>query len=398
MKIRKLKPEENVHKLLLHSTCFLDFEPEDRYEWLKDPMAHSEGYENAWGGFLEDGTLCSCVEYTPLDMQFNNRPVSTGIVSGVATLPEARNKGFVREMLKSIFTEMKDNGQIFSFVYPFSYSYYRKFGYEQSYTRYQAEIPISSMVGYPYPDGVKSYRKGGDFSDFAAVYNAFIRDKNMAILRDSDAWQEILDRDPHLKREYTYLHYSEQGEADAYILYKPEELNGDGGTLLVQELAWSTPCGLHAMLGFIHGLRTEYENMKWEYPNCVDVFSLFAESWEISIGWTSAGMSRIVDLPKVLELLDAPTANGQVVIDVSDAFLPWNTGKYLIAWEDGKLSVSHTDMPADMETNIEVLTQLVTGYISPTQALAKKGIRIHSKMDNLTALFPKKYMYMMEHY
>jgi predicted acetyltransferase len=399
MTVRKIKPKENVQKLLIESTCFLSVETEDRYEWLKKPMAHTEGYEHGWGGFDAHGNLCSSMQILPVEMRFNKKSVSAGIAASVATLPEARNKGYIRELFRAVLTDMKENNRIFSFVYPFSYAYYRQFGYEHAYTRFQMEIPMEQLKGYPFPDSIKPYRKGNEFTDFSNIYHSFTKDKNLAIIRDEGQWNEILDRDPHLKREYTYLHYNGQGKADAYLLYKPEEVNGsDGGPLLVQELAWLNKDGLHAMLGFMHGLRTEYESVKWETPNCVDVFSLFPESWDVSISWKAAGMNRVVDLEKALILLEPPASGGSAVIGVNDKFLPWNTGRYQILWENNGISVSKTDLPPDMETDIETMAQLVTGYITPLEASHKKGTVIHTKTEALTALFPKRHLYMMEHY
>jgi len=395
MEIRKLKPEENIQRELMASICFLDIEPEDRYAWLNSPLDHLDDLDYAWGAFSEDGTLFSSVIVKPEAMMFNGQSVKMAFTGGVTTLPEARNAGGVRKIYEKVFPKMKDDGILFSFVYPFSFPFYRKFGYEQSYSRSRFFIPIDALNIYSYPSGVRAHKKGDSPRDFIKVYNQFIKDKNLAIVRSDDEWQEILNRDPHLKREFTYIHYDNQGESNAYVLYTPVQKD-DECLLVIKELVWSDISGLYDMLGFIYGLRSEYSHVSWEAPNCLDFFSLIEDSWEVSVKWEGAGMNRIVDLPRVLELLIPPSEYGSVILDVSDKFLPFNTGRYLLKWKSGSISVSKTDMLPDMETDIETLTQMVTGYLTPAQALYKKGISIHAKLDVFSALFPHKNLYMME--
>jgi len=399
MEIRKLKPEENVQRELMASICFLDQEPEDRYPWLKNPLEHTEMYEHTWGCFNDKGRLDSSLLMIPALMMINGQAVKTGFAAGVITLPEARRGGGIRKIYEKAFPAMKEEGVVFSFVYPFSFSYYRKFGYEQSYSRYKASISLSALSIYPYPSGVEAYQKGDACADFVKVYEAFIADKNLAIKRNQCEWGALLDRDPHLRREFTYIHYNAQGEPDAYVLYEAEAtVEKYEHILAIKELVWSDISGLHSMLGFIYGLRSEYQEVTWEAPNCLDIFGLVKESWDVSVKWVHGGMNRIINLPRALELIKAPVGQGSVTLSVHDQFLPFNNGKYRITWESGAVSVEKTQTAPDVETSIEILTQMMTGYLTPAQVLGKKDLSVYGKMDMLSALFPPKHLYMMELY
>lgn len=54
---------------------------------------------------------------------------SMGGLAGVATLPEARRKGAVKQMISYYFDWMKDNDHPVSTLYPFKESFYEKVGY-----------------------------------------------------------------------------------------------------------------------------------------------------------------------------------------------------------------------------------------------------------------------------
>ena len=50
-------------------------------------------------------------------------------ISSVATLPEYRRAGVMREMFKGMLPRMYERGAALSGLYPFSHAFYRKFGY-----------------------------------------------------------------------------------------------------------------------------------------------------------------------------------------------------------------------------------------------------------------------------
>ena len=399
MEIRKLRPEENVHRVLMGSICFGQSDAADRYAMLEKPEDHTDGYDEAWGAFDDDGRLISAMQVTPAQMMMYGKAVKVGLICGVTTLPEARNGRCVRKMFDIIMPLMRDEGMVFSVLYPFSFPFYRKFGYEHAYVRQRATFPIGELEKYPYPDGVKVHDKGGPYEDFAKVYEAFAKDKNLAMVRGKDEWEKLLKRDPHQNREFTYIHYNQAKEPDGYILYDRIAKGVEGPFLMkIRELAWTDKAGLYAMLGFIHGMRSEYEDISWAVPDGTDVFGLVESPWSVSISLDSMIMNRVMDVPAAISLMEAPLGAGSAVIGVTDAFMPENTGAYRIAWENGNLTVEKTTQAPDMEMDIETLAQLVIGFTTPTQASNRKAVTIHGNMDKLTALFPPRNLYLMEHF
>jgi len=396
MQIRKLKPEENVHYKLMCSVCF-NMSSADRYAWLEKPEDHTEGYENTWGAFDADGRLISAMVALPVEIMMNNSPAKAGLICGVTTLPEARNSRCVRKMFEIIMPQMAKDGIVYSMLYPFSFPFYRKFGYEHGFTRQRYTFPMAELARYPYPSGMKVYNKGDNWTDIAKVYTAFIQDKNIAWVRGDKEWKNILKRDPHQNREFTYIHYNATGEPDAYILYEGH-VNDDDKIMYIRELAWTSKDALNAMLGFVHGLRSEYENVSWATPEGVDFFSLIDNSWNAEQKMDAIIMSRVLDVHSALVHLDTPNGEGSVAIKVTDNFLASNTGIYSVLWEDEKLCVETTNQPPDIEMDIETLAQLVTGYLTPDQAAYRKDVTIHSRQDKLSALFQKKNLYLMEHF
>ena len=400
MEIRKLKPEENVHHKLMCSICFTrhSSSTEDMYAWLKEPEKHTNGYEHAWGAFDDNGRLISCMQVVPAQIMMNGLPVKTGLICAVTTLPEARNARCVRKMFEIVMSHMKSEGMIFSLLYPFSLPFYRKFGYEHAFLRRQANFPISELSRYPYPDGMKVHDKGGPWADFARVYEAFTQDKNLPMVRGENEWERLLNRDPYKNKEFTYIHYNAVGQPDGYVLYSGVHGEHKTFTMKITELAWVDNTGRNAMLGFIHGLRSEYDEVNWPLASDIDVLSMIDNAWKINLSIDTVVMNRVVDVPAALGLIKAPSGRGRVIIGVTDKFMGDNSGAYSISWENGSLMVEKTGQTPDMEVNVETLVQLISGYLTTAQALCREGVAVHNKTDELSALFPLKNLYLMEQF
>jgi len=407
MEIRELKPEEQIQYSGICQTVFFDLERRDIREMMKDPLKHVQDDEKMRFGAFDGEKLQSAMVVNPYTMRMNGKVVKMGGIGAVVTRPEARGKGNIRQIFEKAFPAMLEAGQIFSFLYPFSYAYYRKFGYEMCLQRNSVRIPISEFSGYRYPQNFTPYEPGDSIAPFEDIYENFARNRNLSFVRNYDDWERILKRDPYKNLEFTYLHHAPQGNADGYILYGGEVNNTEGNIIKIKECCWNTPEALHGILGFLSKMGAEYEYVDWEVPNDVNIYAMLPDGYSPQYRVNPSGMNRILNVQAALETLHPPenggvTPNGGVVtIGVTDTFFPVNSGQYEIQWNCEHLAVQKLatgKTTPDMETSIETLTQLVTGFTSTEEALYKQDTKLNDKyaLTELIALFPKQKLYMME--
>jgi len=402
MEIRMLKPDEVVQLNMLSSVCFV-YEYKDYEDDLKEPSEHSEGYERSLGGFDEHGNMICGLQMIPFEMNFDGHTVKMCGIGGVVTAPEARGTGAMGKVFAECLRMMREQGYLFSTLYPFSYAYYRKSGYELAYSKRTTTVPMSCFRKYPYPKDtkVKPWKKGDDPSDLKAIYDKFREGRNYAIKRDDNSWKEISERaEPYKKLFYTYIHYDSDGKPDSYLMFKASKLDEDHGKIInISELAWTTKEGLYAMFGFIGGLSPSFSEIKWDVPYDLDLGSMFPEGWDVATHCHTSIMTRIMDVSAVLNLLKAPiTQSGKVAIKVVDKSMPCNDGIYSISWENGNLNAEKvsTEISPDMSTSVEALAQLVIGYANPDIAQYRQDTTIHGNREALDALFAKKNLYLWE--
>jgi predicted acetyltransferase len=397
MEIRKIRPEERLEASKVSTVAFLgQMEPTYREDYASPTDKDNEDCEKIWAAFNDAGKMVSLLYIHEFDMNYDGHAVKMGGIGGVSTLPEARVGGYMRRINEKVMPHMREQGILFSVLFPFSFAFYRKFGYELCYTPNRLRIPMHYFAHYPFPGNITMCEPEGDIKPLHEVYSRFVKDKNYAIVRDFDAMKRRVDNDPYVGRVYTYIHRDENNNPDAYIIYRPEKSDG-GNNLQVRELCWTTPKGLHAMFGFVGGLATQFSFLKWDAPYGFNPYPLFPESYELDFERHSRGMNRIMHVPKAFELMKAPQKAGKTVINVKDNFMPINDGNYKLEWENGVItSVNETSAEADLETDVETLAQLVTGYLTPDEARYKRSVNIKGNEAALKALFPHKDMFMMD--
>src|SRR4051812_40976544 len=85
--------------------------------------------EQSWGYYMEE-QLAAKLSILELKTWINGYPFAMGGIAGVATWPEFRRHGMVKKLLIHALQTMKAAGQTISFLHPFEFPFYRKFGWE----------------------------------------------------------------------------------------------------------------------------------------------------------------------------------------------------------------------------------------------------------------------------
>src|SRR5437660_3229891 len=100
-----------------------------REEWLQpDEIADSEL------PYLRvvdvDGRVVSCLSVYPSYIFVGSSQVPMGGIGNVATLTTERNRGYASALMRDTIRRLGEWGLYTSVLFPYSYPFYRKFGYE----------------------------------------------------------------------------------------------------------------------------------------------------------------------------------------------------------------------------------------------------------------------------
>lgn len=397
MSVRELKtPEELLEGGKIQSIAFgFSWDVEEAKKDLKKP---DNRHNVTFGHFNEEGILTACLELPEYEMYYEGTTVPMVGVGGVASLPEYRHGGAVRNIFHTALRWMWDQGAVFSSLYPFSHAYYRKFGYElcQICTRYQ--IPVEAFSNFRCTCSVKMFQPGGDLTPFQTIYNASLGKRNLAVRREERHWKNLLEKDPYKDRYYTYL-LEKDSQPLAYVVVALEDPSADPKVGVVKELGFSSPEGLFQTFGLLSRLAAQYGAFQLILPDDVPLPSLLQESYDLTPSFNEQPMARVIHAEKALER-KAPLEGTQYTLKVEDQLLPENSGVFQVAAKDGKVTVTKLpeESPADLSLDVGTLTQLLLGYLSLEEALYKPSVTLNGNREVLDRAFPKGCVFLTEHF
>jgi len=394
MTVRKIRAEERVAASMIQTVAFNG--SQDFTAALADPSTHTEGYEQVWASF-EGDRMTAVIEVIPYTMLFDGHRVKMAGIAGVASLPEHRQGGAVRAIFAESMKAMRAEGQIFSYLYPFSHPFYRKFGYELGYVCNNVIFTTKDFKKHKLGGNLKHFQKGDDIAPFFHIHEEFAKNFNLAVIRDEASFKKSIDKDSYATKQYTYLWLNDAGEPKSYLRFEPGRHDNET-SMDVRRFEWLDREGLLGMLSMLDKHFNNYPYVKWEIPPTLSPDSLINEPWDVESKLKACGMNRVVDVERALPLLKAPEGSGRVTIAVTDDFLDWNNGTYAVEWSGGVLKAVRVEAALDVTVSVQILSQLMTGFLTPAMAQEAGAITIEKNAEALGRLFPVKPVYILERF
>lgn len=396
MEVRRITPEEVISRSRIQSIAFLF--PRDFSNPPEGPDAFQSDWEFGRAAFNDEGKMCSCLDLIPFEVRFDGSTVKMGGVGGVASLPEERQKRYIRSIFEYIMKEMYENGYTFSYLYPFSHKYYRKYGYELNMSLRCCSIGISSFGHFAQTGEMRLYTGEKEPVDVKNIYEEFTRDKNLSIVRTEKLWKKFLEKDPFKHNVYLYVWHDGSGRTGGYVQFHTEKGPSGKFNLHIHELIWLDRKAFTGILGFLGALSAQIEKVFWRAPEFANLLTLFPEPYDIGQEILTYGMNRIVNIEKALQAMAVPPGSGEVTIAVKDEFFPLNTGNYTLSWGAGGRNVRRTQSAPDIGCDIQALSQLVTGFASVAELEFAGRIEVAGNKAALSQAFPKKPLFINNYF
>ncbi len=375
------------------------------FQWQRRADDKREQGENEHvltrGAFGDDGRMEACLEVPAYKGMLDGHMVPMQGVGGVASLPEGRRKGHIRGLFDLILREAYDKGQVFSLLYPFSFSFYRQFGYELAGARRVCRFPMSLIRGFKATGSVSQYFPGQDDAEIRGLYRAFIQDRNLAFDREDVSmgkplWKRWLQKDPYQTRVYTYVWHDERGAARAYAQLIPGEDGGVRG-FNIADCAYDSPEALRGLLGFLYLNVGQADGLLWRVPDGLRIHALVPDPYDVKVSEEARGMARVVRVEEALSLLRPPEGSGRYAVAVEDAQLPVNSGVYAIEFAGGESQVTRVDTAPDITLSVPALSQLLIGAVSfDEMRWTRADFTLHANEATLRRAFTRRNIHLEE--
>ena len=400
MTIKKLEGKERFEAYKLFVYCF-----HQRPENIEaERQKHEEENLEDWGAFDDNNKLMARIINNHYDFYLDGQLVKTGGIGGVATYPEYRDTGAIREIFKTLLLEAYKNGEILSSLYPFNHKFYRKFGYEVVPFRNEYKMHPNVLKDYQSlveeeKCQVHKWMPEDGVSNFLNIYNAFAPKFNLSALRTEEMMREHLKFEKeYVDRRFSYI-FSHDSKPVAYLIFK-DEFNPQAAVLKVEECVWTCRTGFNAILNFLARFSADYGSIVLPLPKGIDLLKIIhaPNAYEIEKQTRQHFMVRVMNVLKLFEVIQKP-ADCDFTIKIHDDLIKENNltlrvladkveilvsaGTYA---EEGLTNVSKPDI----ELDIRALSQLAVGCSNLDEAALRSDITINSNEKMLRRVFTEK--------
>jgi predicted acetyltransferase len=294
---------------------------------------------------------------------------AAGGVSVVGVLPTHRRQGVLSLLMRAQLDDLRGRDEPVACLWASEATIYGRFGYGMASLQGDIELARErtafAQPAEPY-GRVRAVSADEALERFPEVYDAVLAERPGMFSR-TPAWWRIrpLGDSPSRRRGAGPLQrvlLEVDGRAEAYATYRiAQSFEGftSTGSLNVVEALGATPAATRAIWRWLLDMDWTSKICAGRLPVDHALFQLLAEPRRMKFTVADALWLRLVDVGVALEARGY-RGDGVVVLDVRDAFCPWNEGR----WRLTSGRAERTDEPADLALDVAALGSVYLGGFS----------------------------------
>lgn len=357
MIVRKTTPAESQRVNELFAIAF--------EQPIENGPADSENQQiHHWAAFEDDNRkMMSAFTISDHSVHFDGHCCKMGGIGGVSTLPQYRRKGGIRGCFQNALPNMYRNGYDFSYLYPFSTGYYRKFGYESCVQKYR----VTLQLGLLNPPKIQGHyvlaEKNDPMTDAIRSIDRHWENRfNMMVIHPDTHYDWCSKADPAIQQEFTYVYFDAEAQPKAYTTFRKAD-EPDGRNLICSRFCFLDKDGFSGLMNLFQSLASDHMFVKFALPTdtamqyLLPEWSMGAAQWSV----VPAGMVRVIHVKQVLEKARY-RGSGVLHIAIQDPQIPENNAVFSVAFSDGKAVRVETDQhDPDVLMDISTFSALICG-------------------------------------
>ncbi|MFX0115696.1 MAG: enhanced intracellular survival protein Eis [Candidatus Hodarchaeota archaeon] len=349
-------------------------------------------------GCFEKGTLVSVSAFFESTLVVRKKEFPFGGIWGVATSPNYRNRGLIRQLFDKMLEEMYLRKIPFSVLYPFKFSYYEQFGFKLANEIFRYHIELKDIISRPIDNRI--VREVFSLEDIKRVYEKITREfYNYMVKRTDDDWRRRINpKEPG----YFFICYDEDETPKGYMVVRFQE-RGDPDfqeseqTIYLAEIFWVDRETRQALFNFLKAHADHRKYVLFGSPDH-DIMSYVSNPRVKQTDIFAGSMIRIIDVETVLQAFSYPNIGDEsLILQIQDPNCKWNEKSISLCLENEKVTISETSQPADVKVEIGALSQMVVGYRTASQLHNSWDIECSQDMlAMLDQLFPRQNNFMRD--
>lgn len=274
------------------------------------------------------------------------RRLPAAAVVGVAVVPTHRRRGHLRSMMRYQLDDLQARGEPLSTLHASEGSIYGRFGYGPA--TFGARYRITRRgLRWRAPVGGESGRGSARIVEAMLAKEAF-----PALMADlvprragevdalPDEWMDIdgVESEADARQRF-FAVYEEDGRIDGAVSYRVGAMENGGEpwprrAVFLERMLTLTDAAYRALWGFVLGIDLVEEIRTPRLPLDEPLKWMLEDHRQMRVvGYSEKTWLRLVDVGRCLASRRYEDA-GSLLLEVEDAFCPWNTGLYRLETDD----------------------------------------------------------------
>jgi predicted acetyltransferase len=315
---------------------------------------------------LEDGAPVGGAGVFPFELTVPGGRVRAAGVTVVGVLPTHRRRGVLKSMMRAQLDDVHERGEPVAYLWASEETIYGRFGYGVASFSGEIGVPRNrSAFAVPLEKRgrIRLVSHEEALELIPPIYERVAAETPGMFARTREWWEARALADPEWRRqgagEMNRVVLELDGELQAYALYRLKlqfDLGASTGFTRVIEAMGTTPQATAEIWRFLFDVdwmdTIEASLIPVDHP----LFLLVAEPRRLRYRVGDGLWARLVDVEAGLGARSYRSGE-PVVLEVADAFCPWNDG----TWRVGDAGASRTDEPADLRLDVAALGSVYLG-------------------------------------
>ncbi|WP_371529171.1 GNAT family N-acetyltransferase [Streptomyces sp. NBC_01283] len=305
-------------------------------------------------------------------------------VTMVSVAATHRRRGILTSMMRRQLDDVRAKGESLAVLTASEPVIYGRFGYGAATFATKAEID-TARVSLSVPAGTDDvrlrYAKPADVHEACEAVYARRVSERPGMLARQPGWDRLGLLDPESERQGSSplqcVVAERDGEIVGYARYqvKPDwNVAGPSGTVRLRDLEADDPASCAALWRFLFGIDLTSTVEAHSRPTDDAVFQLVSDVRRCRLQVRDSLHVRLVDVGAALAARTYRTPVN-LVLDVEDAFCPWNAGRWRLTGDLKDATCERTDDDADLALPVRDLGSAYLGGVSLASLAAAGRVR-----------------------
>lgn len=339
------------------------------------------------------GRVVSCLTLLHTHLSFHGTEIPMGGIRHVATHPDEQNRGYAGDLVRQTLQEMSALGLPLSVLFPFSFRYYRKFGYELGGNHCHLWCRPNCIPAYA-ERRLTRLATPTDLPALLEFHARQARERVCSLARHPLHWQALLS-DPRVRVTLFGLE-----EVEGYMVTEETRDAYGGRVLRVLELVAASRPAWRGLLGTL--TQGPAESIEWNASaEDLQLSGLLRSAAPLREGFKPRAIVtvrpmfqiRVTNVAAALQARAAGSPAGpyRLALRIQDDLLPENNHPVAIQATEAGPTVRPAQ-PSDPTLTLDIRTfsQVFCGYLSIADAVSQELAQASSPIALETAeyLFP----------